>query len=309
MVPAGSAPAVRSTGNPRLHIDRNMPGRKLLKAERTYDSSHPAYDATAVRNYPGRIFNSTFGSKNVAYAHVKGYASADLVADEVWTPVLEAMLEEVCAIAHANEVFDGIAYIEDYAEALERKYEGKYYPGWVNIDDALFLYWLVRLTNPHIIVQTGVSNGLSAAMMVLALVKNADHGKLHAIDLPRVFDGTQPSWTQKNHIYEAFIPEGKSSGWLVPEAYRHHVKLWEGDAKNLLPELLGELESVDMFFHDSDHSYNHMMFEFNQIKRRIVTSGLVAADDISWNSSLWDFADQEMLPAYNFKGSVGVAFL
>jgi predicted O-methyltransferase YrrM len=51
-----------------------------------------------------------------------------------------------------------------------------------------------------------------------------------------------------------------------------------------------------------------MMFEFRQAKRKLVPGGLVVADDISWNASLWDFADEFRVPAYNFKGAVGVAF-
>lgn len=30
-------------------------------------------------------------------------------------------------------------------------------------------------------------------------------------------------------------------------------------------------------------------------------------DDISWNPSLWDFADQYSVPAYNYKGTMGIA--
>jgi hypothetical protein len=29
---------------------------------------------------------------------------------------------------------------------------------------------------------------------------------------------------------------------------------------------------------------------------------------VSWNASVWDFADQYGVPSYNFKGAVGVAF-
>jgi hypothetical protein len=145
--------------------------------------------------------------------------------------------------------------------------------------------------------------------MILALVKNGSQGKLHAVDLPPVFDPNDPSWTKENQVYGVVIPEGKTSGWLVPEAYRHLIEMRSGDAKILLPELIDSLDSVDMFYHDSDHTYDHMMFEFHQARRRIRSGGLIVADDISWNSALWDFADEAQAPAYNYKGAVGVAFL
>ena len=76
-------------------------------------------------------------------------------------------------------------------------------------------------------------------------------------------------------------------------------------ARRLQAELGGE---IVFFYHDSDHTYDHMMFEFTQAKRKLTPGGLVVGDDISWNASVWDFADQYGVPSYNFKGAVGVAF-
>jgi hypothetical protein len=76
-----------------------------------------------------------------------------------------------------------------------------------------------------------------------------------------------------------------------------------------LPPLLDRLGAIDIFFHDSDHTYGHMMFEFEQAKRKLAPTSVVVADDISWNASLWDFADKYHLPSYNYCGSIGVAFL
>jgi predicted O-methyltransferase YrrM len=81
-----------------------------------------------------------------------------------------------------------------------------------------------------------------------------------------------------------------------------------GDARLLLPKLIESLPAVDMFYHDSDHTYNHMMFEFREARRKLSPGGLIVADDISWNAALWDFADENKVPAYNFKGAVGVAY-
>jgi predicted O-methyltransferase YrrM len=191
---------------------------------------------------------------------------------------------------------------------LGRKYHAHYVPGWVNFDDALFLYWLVRQVKPRTIVQTGVCNGLSAAFMMLGLVKNGPEGRLHVIDLPPVFDPRDAAWTVEGKVYGVVIPEGKTSGWLVPDAYRDRFEVWDGDAKELLPKMVDKVDSIDFFYHDSDHTYNHMMFEFQQVKRKLNKGGLVVGDDVSWNASVWDFADEFGVPSYNFKGTVGVAF-
>jgi predicted O-methyltransferase YrrM len=112
----------------------------------------------------------------------------------------------------------------------------------------------------------------------------------------------------KGKVYGVVIPEGKTSGWIVPDAYRDRFEVWSGDAKALLPKMIDKVGSVDLFYHDSDHTYDHMMFEFREAKRVLKPGGLIVGDDISWNASVWDIADQYGVPSYNFKGAVGVAF-
>jgi predicted O-methyltransferase YrrM len=63
-----------------------------------------------------------------------------------------------------------------------------------------------------------------------------------------------------------------------------------------------------LFYHDSDHTYDHMMFEFRHALRKLTPGGLIVADDISWNAAMWDFADDCGVPSYNIKGAVGAAF-
>ena len=281
----------------------------LLIDEKTYNTSHPDYDATAVRNFPGKIFNANKPCSNRVYAELRKLCnSADRVADQAWDKVLADALAEVKSIPHSQQVFERQAYIKQYVQDLASKYQAHYAAGWVNLDDALFLYWLVRNLNPKTIVQTGVCNGLSSAFMMLGLVKNGAQGSLHVIDLPPVFDSQDPAWTVKGKVYGVVIPQGRSSGWMVPDAYRDRFEVWNGDAKELLPKMVDRVDSIDLFYHDSDHTYNHMMFEFGEAKRKLNPGGLIVGDDISWNASVWDFADRFGAPSYNFKGAVGVAF-
>jgi predicted O-methyltransferase YrrM len=280
----------------------------LLRAERTYNTSHTDYDARVVRNFPGHIFNHDRLCENAAFQALSRSAQGDEVADRVWDAILAEALVEAASVAHAQQVFERRSFVEHYMAELGHKYRAHYVPGWVNLDDALFLYWLVRRVKPRTIVQTGVCNGLSAAFMMLGLVKNGPEGSLHVIDLPPVFNPDDPAWIVEGKVYGVVIPEGKSSGWLVPDAYRDRFEVWNGDAKDLLPKMVDKVESIDFFYHDSDHTYNHMMFEFHQAKRKLSKGGLVVGDDVSWNASVWDFADEFGVPSYNFKGAVGVAF-
>ena len=291
-----------------VSFSRAMAALPLMIDAKTYNTSHPDYDARLVRNFPGRIFNADKPCNNVVYASLQRLAKSDELADSVWNQILKDALEEAKTVPHSDQVFERRDFIEKYLVEITKKYGAHYAAGWVNLDDALFLYWLVRKLNPKTIVQTGVCNGLSSAFMMLGLVKNGSEGRLRVIDLPPVFSATDSAWTTKDKVYGVVIPEGKSSGWMVPDAYRDRFEVWTGDAKALLPKMVDNVDSIDLFYHDSDHTYDHMMFEFREAKRKLRPGGLIVGDDVSWNASVWDFADQYGVPSYNFKGAVGVAF-
>jgi len=283
--------------------------KPLMFAPKTYNTNHPDYDAGLVRNFPGKIFNLKKSNENTLFGEFRKLMQKDEIPAASWDFILEKTLEEVRSIPHANQVFERKAYVESYLKELEANYGAYYLPGWVNLEDALFLYWIVRKLNPKTIVQTGVCNGLSSAFMVLALVKNgSEQSMLHVVDMPPVFDSSDPSWKVKGEVHGVVIPEGKTSGWLVPDAYQRHFSVLNGDAKVLLPSLLEKVGPIDMFYHDSDHSYDHMFFEFTESKKYLNKQGVIVSDDISWNASLWDFADQYNATAYNYRGSMGIAF-
>ena len=293
---------------PQTALRTAMEQIPLLRAERTYNTFHPDYDSSLVRNFPGRIFNHHLPCDNPSFRSLARLGRRRNIPNRAWSAVLRAVLAEASSIPHADQVFERRAFVERYVSELEAKYGSHYVPGWVNLDDALFLYWLVRQAKPRMIVQTGVCNGLSAAFIMLALVKNGPEGRLRVIDLPPVFDPDDPAWTVAGTVYGVVIPEGKTSGWLVPDAYRDRFEVWNGDAKDLLPKMVDKVDSIDFFFHDSDHTYDHMMFEFHEVKRKLTKGGLLVSDDVSWNASVWDFADEFQVPSYNFKGTIGVAF-
>ena len=279
-----------------------------MRDDHTHNTNHPDYDAKTARNYPGTIFNRNSRCANTTFRELLKLAEGDQVNDGSWNDILADNLAEASALAGAPQVFERRAFIERYMADLSRRHRACYVPGWVSLDDAIFLYWLVRRLRPRKIVQCGAGNGLSSSFMMLALAKNGPEGTLNIIDLPRIFDPTHPDWTVEGKVYETCIPEGKTSAWMVPDIYRERIEVWSGHAKDLLPKMVDEIEQIDFFYHGSDHTYRQMMFEFQEISRKLAAGGIIVADDISWNSAIWDFADSFSVPAYNFKSSVGAAF-
>ena len=62
-----------------------------------------------------------------------------------------------------------------------------------------------------------------------------------------------------------------------------------GDSKKILSELNLRPE---IFFHDSDHSYEHMTFEFEWALKHLMPQGFLVSDDIAWNKSFFDFINK-----------------
>ena len=72
----------QETANPTFR--EAMQRIPLLLADRTYNTSHPDYDARMVRNFPGDIFNDSLRSEYAAFNALKHLARANEGADPVW---------------------------------------------------------------------------------------------------------------------------------------------------------------------------------------------------------------------------------
>jgi hypothetical protein len=148
---------------------------------------------------------------------------------------------------------------------------------------ALFLYAAVRLTKPSVVVETGCFTGWDSAVLLQALHNNG-HGHLYTIDLPAregLFSQIGPN---------SSLPADLPIGFLVPPAFKDRWTLIVGDVREELEPLLDSLPQVNLFYHDSDHSYEHMMWELTTVWPRLAAGSFVVVDDIAWSTAFWDFA-------------------
>lgn len=156
----------------------------------------------------------------------------------------------------------------------------------------LELYALTRILRPHHIVETGVSSGVSSAHFLLALRRNG-RGRLHSIDLPTPQRGTVfgPNETP------VALPPGRSSGWAIPDSLRRGWDLILGPSQTVLPELVGRLDVIDLFLHDSLHTPRHLAFELATVRPRLRPGSAVLADNTVWTGRAFDrFAAQVGAP-------------
>jgi len=173
-----------------------------------------------------------------------------------------------------------------------RRCEGAFRQGIASADlwakKVLVQYAAVRALKPETVVETGVASGVSSAYVLLALARN-QRGTLHSVEIGD----------------SSYLPAGKEPGWIVPDRLRTRWRLHIGDSAEVLPSLLRELGGVDIFIHDSLHTYEHMKFEFEMARPYIRHGGLLLADDAQWNSAFHSFASSIRCPASAIIRGVG----
>lgn len=156
-------------------------------------------------------------------------------------------------------------------------------------------YVLIRATRPTLVVETGVWFGASTSLILAAMHRNA-HGSLISIDLPGFAD-----------------MDGNMSGTdhpFIPDAYKDRWDMRETDATIELPKIFLN-EKPDIFMHDSDHSYNHMAFEFALATKYMPRRSIVISDDVRRNSAFYDVMSQAGATVFNHvqNPNIGVAVL
>jgi hypothetical protein len=139
------------------------------------------------------------------------------------------------------------------------------------------LYVMTRVSRPLHIVETGVSSGVSSAHFLAGIHRNRQ-GTLHSVDRPQVQVGP----TLRSGESSVSVPPGRSSGWAIPESYRRGWDLRLGLSQDVLPPLVQELPSVDIFLHDSYHTPTHLTFELETIRPKLHPGSLVLADNTEW---------------------------
>ena len=136
----------------------------------------------------------------------------------------------------------------------------------------LIWYLLIRKYHLRTIVETGVSMGWSSFMILTALQRE-NSGKLYSIDID----------------FSDIVKQDGGVGYLVPDHLKKYWTLKIGDTHKLLKPILSELGQLDMFIHDSDHSYQVMSFEYNLAWEFLSNDGFLCSDDINHSDAFDEF--------------------
>ena len=124
-------------------------------------------------------------------------------------------------------------------------------------------YALVRAVQPDHVVETGTQLGLGSSAIAAALLQNG-HGRLTTIDIDQ------------------------EAGFLIEEPWESVIDRHIGSSL----DVLRELRDVDMFLHDSLHTYDYETQELAAVEPNLSADAIVLSDNAHDSSALSDWAER-----------------
>lgn len=197
---------------------------------------------------------------------------------EISTDEIVEFTDNLCAVSShmLQEYHQEILNMDDFRESIEERLgRTTERPNLLHRNWREVLYVLVRAKDPRTIVETGVFDGLSSAYILQGLERN-DSGRLVSIDI-----------NDTSRLPQDI--EDVNAGWIVPERLQDRWSLEMGDSKDILPEV-ADVEEIDYFLHDSLHTREHMMFEFETVYPSMTPDGIMLSDNVEFNDAFRTFA-------------------
>lgn len=124
-------------------------------------------------------------------------------------------------------------------------------------------YALVRAAQPDHVVETGTQLGLGSCAIAAALLRNG-HGRLTTIDID---------------------PE---TGYLIGEPWASVIDRHTGSSIDVLEKL----RDVDVFLHDSLHTYEYETRELTTVEPNLGANAIILSDNAHESSALSDWAER-----------------
>ena len=124
-------------------------------------------------------------------------------------------------------------------------------------------YALVRAVQPDHVIETGTHLGLGSCAIAAALARNG-HGHLTTIDID------------------------PDAGYLIGEPWASVIDRRTGDST----EVLAGLRDVDIFLHDSLHTYEYETRELQAVEPNLRHNAIVLSDNSHESSALSDWAER-----------------
>jgi predicted O-methyltransferase YrrM len=123
---------------------------------------------------------------------------------------------------------------------------------------------LVSDIRPSVVVETGVANGTSTRSILTAFQNN------------NLMDSKLFSFDVDSRVATSDLLENGQFNFVLIGEKR-------------FVDAMADIEFIDIFYHDSDHSYENQMLEYNLAWEKIRDGGALVSDDINWSNAFLDF--------------------
>ena len=134
-------------------------------------------------------------------------------------------------------------------------------------------YAIVRLTQPALVIETGVHDGLGSLLLLRALERNAE-GRLVSFDI------------------------NPTAGWLAGEHAQWELRIEA--ARDGLPAVLADGPALGVFVHDSLHTYENERAEFELAAPLLAPGGVLITDNAHGTRALADVCEAHGLSYSEF---------
>lgn len=124
-------------------------------------------------------------------------------------------------------------------------------------------YMIIRALQPDNVVETGTHLGLGTSVIAAALLRNG-HGRVTTIDIDA------------------------DSGYLIDEPYSTVIERRVGSSV----DVLATLSDVDLFLHDSLHTYDYESQELTAVAPNLSADAIVLSDNAHDSAALSDWAER-----------------
>ena len=193
-----------------------------------------------------------------------------------WRRPNDMNLSELSPAASYYGMWDAVARFaaeiraSDFMAEMVRRRDAFGSEGVMGAIDCATLYGLTRWVRPTVIVESGGYIGMSSAFILKALADGKHAAaKLYSIELSQECEQGALIPDELRSASAGFVPmRGKVEDFLK---------------RDRLPSL------IDMFLHDSSHSYRHMLWEFRQFWPRLSDGGLLVSHDVQMNGAFPEF--------------------
>jgi hypothetical protein len=254
----GARNDVKECRMPKIHL--KSAARELAPVIRAF----PAHPVQVLKTLPDE-WRQRMGKASAA--------EADFDAD--WNEHLHDLLGAPWPCPEAGHLKD---LLTEIGALLDEKGigTGRHTYGWysdVEIDLATAIWCTVLHSRPEVVLETGVAHGVSSRIVLEALNRN-DRGHLWSIDIANPIN----------------LAVHGQEGAAVTDACRPRWTYVEGESRRRMPPLVAEVGKVELFIHDSLHTFKNTLFEMEQAASAMPAGGVMLIDDIRSHDGFTTFA-------------------